>query len=307
MASVLCVGQFVVDILVRPVDGLPVPGTANRVADIQFAAGGGAANTACVLAKLGNPVTAVGLLGGDQLGDLVLKALQDDGVTTTEMKREESLSTAAVIVLVGSDGERSFLYREGSNEHFSNKHIAPDAFRDATILHVGGAMKLPALDLAALFTRAHAHGCRTSLDTDWDTDGRWMTRLRPALPHVDYLLTNEKEGKMLTGHDEPLAIGRALQALGPPVVVVKCGARGALLVTPELEQAFPTIPVPVLDTTCAGDAFVAGFLTGICRGWSLAQTMRIANAAGALCTTRLSHRAVVSLAAVEALLPQTPG
>jgi sugar/nucleoside kinase (ribokinase family) len=58
----------------------------------------------------------------------------------------------------------------------------------------------------------------------------------------------------------------------------------------------------VQDTTCAGDCFAAGFLFGISHGWPLDESLRLANAAGALCTTQISHRAITSLNDLQRLI-----
>jgi sugar/nucleoside kinase (ribokinase family) len=100
---------------------------------------------------------------------------------------------------------------------------------------------------------------------------------------------------MLTGREPPADAARDLLARGPQAVVVKQGARGALLATSDAVTEFPAYPVAVLDTTCAGDAFAAGFLCGLSHGWSLDQSLRLGNAAGALCTTAISHRGITRL------------
>jgi ribokinase len=122
-----------------------------------------------------------------------------------------------------------------------------------------------------------------------------MRRLEHALPNLDYLLTNQEEAAMLAGKEAPSEAARALLALGPKAVVVKRGEHGALLATRAGVSEFPTYPVAVQDTTCAGDSFVAGFLLGVHQGWPLEESMCLANAAGALCTTQVSHRAITSL------------
>jgi sugar/nucleoside kinase (ribokinase family) len=65
---------------------------------------------------------------------------------------------------------------------------------------------------------------------------------------------------------------------------------------------FPPYCVPVFDTTCAGDSFVAGFLYGLNHDLPLDESVRLGNAAGALCTTQISHRAITSLSDVRQLM-----
>lgn len=292
--SVLCIGQLVADIVVRPVNRLPQPGTTELVDDLQLAAGGCAANTACVLAKLGVKTALAGAVGRDDLGDAVLARVSASGVDVSGVVRYPDVATSSVIVLVDEHGERSFLYRNGANERFSREAMAADLFGTARFVHVGGAMKLLQIDLETLLATARSTGCITSLDTDWDPKGLWMATLTGSLSHLDYLVTNEDEGRCLTGQEDPIAIGRSLLARGPRAVVVKRGALGAVAVANGLVKEVPAFKVAVLDTTCAGDAFAAGFLAGLAEGWGLEQAVTFGNAAGALCTTQVSHYGVVS-------------
>jgi len=292
---ILCVGQIVADVVVRPVDSLPAAGTTSLVSDLRLTAGGCAANTASVLAKFGVDAIVLGLVGRDALADAVLAQLAGNGVDTSGVSRDASVETSAVIVVVDSQGERSFMYRDGGNERLSMDVVSDAVLRRSDFVHVGGAMKLLNLDLAALLTRARGFGCTTSLDTDWDPRGTWLASLEQALPQIDYLLTNEDEGRMLTGLSDPEEIGANLLARGPRAVVVKQGNHGATLVTGAAVRHCPTFDVDVVDTTCAGDAFAAGFVYALSQGWELAGAVKFANAAGALCTTELSHDGIVSL------------
>jgi sugar/nucleoside kinase (ribokinase family) len=297
--SILCVGQLVADIVVRPVDRMPVAGRTDLVSDLQLLAGGCAANTACVLAKLGAPVALASVIGEDSLGDAVLADLAASGVETGLVFREPSAPTSAAIVLASSSGERSFFYREGGNERLANRHICDAALKKARIVHIGGAMKLLNLDLAQLTRRAKSFDCLVSLDTDWDVHGNWLRRLEGSLRQIDYLMTNEEEAAMLTGQSCARAAAEALLAQGPTTVPVKRGACGATLATPRGIVELPAFDVEVLDSTCAGDAAAAGFLVGVSQSHSSEDSARLANAAGALCCTQLSHRGINSMDQME--------
>jgi sugar/nucleoside kinase (ribokinase family) len=302
--SVLCVGQLVADVVVRPVDGLPRSGTASIVEDLQLVAGGCAANTACVLAKLGVKTALAAAVGRDEIGDAVLSMVAACGVDVGPVVRPAGVPTSAVIVLVAADGERSFLYRRGATERLCRDDVEDRLLDGVRFVHIGGAMKLPRLDLKKFLAVARSKGCATCLDTDWDPTGSWMATLEGALPLVDYLLTNEDEGRMLTRRDDPEEMGKSLLAAGPKVVVVKRGEKGALLVKDGLVRQVPAFRVKVLDTTCAGDAFAGGFLAALCEGLALEDSVRYGNAAGALCTTQVSHRGVVSAAHTKAFMDE---
>jgi sugar/nucleoside kinase (ribokinase family) len=302
--SILCVGQLVADIVVRPVDRLPHAGRTEPVEEVELVSGGCAANTAAVLAKLGAEARLAALIGRDALGDAALADVKAAGVIVDAVRCEAGFQTSAAVVLVDGSGQRSFYYRAGGCEMLTNAHVADGLLKSAGIVHIGGAMKLLRLDMGELMRRAKSLGCVTSLDTDWDIYGHWMARIEGALPVLDYLLTNEEEAAMLTGKERPGEAGQILLARGPKAVVIKRGERGAMLVTREGVSEFPAYPVATVDTTCAGDAFVAGFLLGVGAdpGGSLDSAVRLGNAAGALCTTRISHRGVTSLEAVRRLI-----
>lgn len=294
--SVLCIGQIVADIVVRPVNALPAPGTMDLVEDLQLVTGGCAANTASVLAKLGMETAIAGAVGSDSLGEAMKANLAGFGVDVSNVVRDEASATSAVIVVVDSKGERSFMYRQGSNEKLRDEWITDEALNAAQHLHIGGGMKLLSLDLASLLTRARAAGCTISFDTDWSASGNWLAILEDAISKVDYLLTNEEEGAMLTGCKGPEEIGKFLVAKGPHTVVVKRGENGSVLVNRDGVRHYPSYKVNVLDTTCAGDSFAAGFVFGLTQGWNPDEIMKFANATGALCTTKISHLGVVSYA-----------
>jgi sugar/nucleoside kinase (ribokinase family) len=302
--SILCVGQLVADIVVRPVEKLPYPGRTEPVEDLDLLSGGCAANTAAVLAKLGAEVKLIALIGQDSFGDAALADVKRAGVNVQAVRREAQLSTSVAIVLIDAKGERSFYYRAGGCEKLANHHVSDEIIKKAGVIHLGGAMKMLNLDLAELMGRAKSFGCITSLDTDWDIYGNWMRKLQGAIPKIDYLITNEEEAAMLSGKDDPREAARELQGRGPKAVAVKRGERGAMLASKEGVADFPAYRVKVRDTTCAGDAFAAGFLLGVSLGRPLDESVRLGNAAGALCTTQISHRGIISFEQVRRLIEE---
>jgi len=286
---------------VRRVDALPEPGTLALVEDLKLVPGGCACNVAAVLGKLGADVHIAGLVGDDAIGESIVAQVERYGVDVGFVKRSKEVPTSAVIVVIPSHGRQSFLYKVGGTEVFDASMVPTDSFGSFGFVHIGGAMKLNSLDLADVMRAAQAAGCATSLDTDWDPTGRWMSILEPVLHHLDYLITNDQEGSALTGESVPDAIGRKLIAMGPKTVIVKLGADGSLLVTPDRVQHFAPNKVDVVDTTCAGDSFIAGLLYGLSSGRTVERSMRMGNACGALCVTQISHFGIDSAESVEAL------
>jgi 2-dehydro-3-deoxygluconokinase len=94
------------------------------------------------------------------------------------------------------------------------------------------------------------------------------------------------EATLLTAETDPVVAARHLQALGPSLVVVKVGANGAIALTGDQQIHVPAARLErVVDPVGAGDAFAAGLLAGILRGFSMDATLALANRCGALAMT----------------------
>src|SRR5438105_3125590 len=106
MPEVACLGVLVADILGRPVDEMPPRGRLGLVEQIALHIGGCAANTGVDLARLGVETAVLGKVGVDGLGDFLYGAMTREGVDMRGIVRDETVSTSATMVLVGSDGER---------------------------------------------------------------------------------------------------------------------------------------------------------------------------------------------------------
>ena len=286
MVDILCAGQLVADILVRPVDRVDFGTDTQRVQTIDLANGGDALNAAIGLARLGARVAFAGKVGRDHWGDFLSGVIDRAGIDHRGLTRTDQAGTAAVIVLINGEGDRTFLYRGGANDLFSIDDIDPRIVDEALFVHVGGTFLLPRFDgrgAAALFQRAQAAGKTTSMDVTWDTSGRWLPVIAECLPHLSWFLPSVNEARRITGRQSPEDMARFLRERGVQNVVIKLGAEGCYVLPKGAEgfvvEAFPVQPV---DTTGAGDAFVAGFLTGLLRGWDARGSARLGCAVAAL-------------------------
>lgn len=290
VSGVLCCGNLVRDILVGPIADTTW-GRTIWVDSIEEGFGGNGANTSYALAKLGTPVRLLGMLGSDEAGSRVLASLQNAGVDTTQVQRSGALPTPTTVVLVNPNGARALLHQTGaSREAFKHPFkINGDLVAGCTWFHLANVYALPALRSHAgtMLESARQAGLRVSVDTGWDARGEWLEILRPCLPVTDLLFVNEDEARELTGLSHPIQAARALQEHGVPNVVVKLGAAGCVVFTGEESIASPAFQVPVVDTTGAGDCFVAGFLAALQRGLSYADAAHLANAVGALAVQKL--------------------
>ncbi len=313
--DVLSLGIFVVDVLGRPIDRFPDKGTLALFDEMEIHSGGCANNTAIALARLGISVGAMGKVGNDAFGNLVLQTLTENAVDTTGMvtadASETDVSTSFTFVAVASDGERSFCHYLGANGELREAELNWDIIKTAKILHIGGSLVMPNFDgepMANVLRKAKALGITTSLDTAWDATGKWLETLEPCLPYVDIFLPSLVEAQHLVGdasgrESPPLReISQFFRAYGIHTVGIKMGTQGSYVCRgpvgepsrsqhPSEEIFVPAYPVNVVDTTGAGDAYVAGFLAGTVMGWDLKATAELAAATGAACVTAIGTTA----------------
>ena len=306
LCSVYCVGNAVADVLTRPVNDFAPSGTSQSLDDVALSAGGNCINTAIALARLGIPIKIAAAAGDDAFGEMLRLRIRQEGIDETGLITIAKAKSSVSIVLIESSGERRFLHLRGANAFFTAGHLDWELAKGAKFFHYASAFALPALDadhLAPTLERAHELGCLTSINICWDTQGRWMSVLRPALEHTDFIFPNCDEGRALTGESEPVRIAAKLRELGVKTVIVKLGAKGCYVDSPEGSFTAPGFSVEPLDTTGAGDCFAAGFLAALSIGKTLPEAARYANASGALATLSLGGAdAAPSMPQLEAFM-----
>jgi sugar/nucleoside kinase (ribokinase family) len=270
-------GTLVADLLIRPIRVWPGKNQNARVDHIEMLSGGAVANTGMALARLGVPVSALAAVGGDNVGKVVKDSVRQwaarDGVTVIGSSR-----TTTSVVVVSEDGDRCFLSAAGACDQFSltPEQVEAEIALGSRALHIGYAMILPRLDgepLVKVMRRASQLGMLTSLDVTY-FDGRPWPDLLKLMPEIDVFCPSLVEACAITGETNAADAASALVRAGVrKFVAVTDGPRGALVeVVGQGREFVPAHPVKVVDTTGAGDAFVAGVLAAWYRGlpWSTA-------------------------------------
>ena len=285
MAQIACLGILVADVVGKTIDAFPEKGTLAAVERMELHAGGCAANTGIGLAKLGVEVAVLGKAGRDGFGDFLVQTMQKAGVGTRGVVQGGHEATAATMVAVDAQGERTFLHYPGANAIFDAGDVDWSLIAPVDILHIAGPFLMPRFmgdDCAAVLRRARELGKTTTLDTVWDFTGRWMSVLEPSLPYLDYILPSLEEARRLTGRDAPREIAQVFLDRGVGVVGLKMGEQGAYVRTASGDElTIPPFAVTAIDALGAGDAWAAGYLCGLVHGWDLERTARFANATGA--------------------------
>ncbi|MCC5466091.1 carbohydrate kinase family protein [Pelosinus baikalensis] len=290
MSKVVCLGILVADLIAKPVAQFPSKGKLTNVDTMELHTGGCATNTAIDLARLGEDVGVIGLIGSDALGSFILNRLKAENVDITGVKHTEQISTSTSMVFSDPDGERSFLYYPGANGILAEADIDFSVIERCEILFIAGSLLMPTLDgepTAKLLKRAQEFGKYTILDTAWDASEKWMSAIGPCLPYLDLFIPSIEEAQMLSGKDNVEDMAKVFLTAGTQNVVIKCGAKGCYMENSTEKHYLPAFGVNAIDTNGAGDSFVAGFIAGLANKWDLKRCAEFANAVGAHCVTAL--------------------
>ncbi len=283
--DVAVVGEVYVDHVFSGFPAWPKPGEEIVTDSYTREIGGGAAVTACGLARLGRSVALIGVVGRADF-DWFARRLTDFNVATDGLAIGEGASGVTISVSTAQD--RSFFTHIGVNRQVGDLLAAKAGLDTLTrARHVHFAMPVPRSIADRVLPSLTAAGITTSLDMgyqpDWLADAANLTTLRA----VDHLLPNEKEAELMCGDGATAAYfahAASLQLRNP---LMKHGARGALAFDAgDRLIAVPPPAVDAVDATGAGDAFDAGFIDALLDGADVFDRLRRACIVGALSTRR---------------------
>lgn len=314
------------------------PGSLVQMGPVTTSTGGPVSNTGIAMSVLGTRVELMGKVGDDFIGHALLERLRamDKAAGMIVVPGEQ---TSYTIVIMPPGLDRMFLHCPGANSTFGADDVRLDVVEQARLFHLGYPPLMRRLfadggaELAETFRRAKATGATTSLDMSLPDPASeagqvdWRDVLARTLPHVDLCLPSAEETLFMLERDTYRArmreaggrdllevitpadvarIAEACLALGPAVVMIKCGHRGIYLRTAGRERIDaigaakpgagqwadrelwePSFHVdPVAGATGSGDSAIAGFLSAYLRGLPPEQCLRMANAVGGCNVTR---------------------
>lgn len=285
--DVLCMGIAVADIMIRPVDSRIFEEDTTIVEQIETGVGGDAANESITCAKLGLKTGLFSLLGNDLYGRMIGAYLAENHVDTSHVTFRDDISTCVSIVMIGKDGARNFIAPQNTNsDHFQKGDIDLSVLRDTRALAYGGMYLMKRFDPAVheVFKTAHDAGVLTIADCVADAYMLRESLAARVLPHLDYFVPSLYEAQAITGLSDIHDIVGRFHELGCPNVLIKQGAEGVYASCKDFCGTVPTfLDVPVLDTTGAGDNFVAGFLTALLEGKDTFSAVQYGNAVASIC------------------------
>lgn len=291
--DVAVVGLYIVDILGRPITGIPAGGRVDFIEEIRLTVAGTAGGTAVDCSKLGMKTLAVGAVGDDEKAEFLLNTLARHGVDISHMQRIAGVPTSATMLCIQLDGTRPALHARGASDHLLVRPEDVPRVFEAAYVHLGGTGLLRAMDGAPtvhFLRHAQSRGCLTSFDLV-GARAETLALVEPVLPFVDYFIPSIEEAAVLSGKSHEDDIVQYFLDRGVKTCILTMGENGALIANRDAHLYIPAYDVPVVDTTGCGDAFSAGFLAALCRGNDIEEAGRFAAAAAALVATGLGSDA----------------
>jgi sugar/nucleoside kinase (ribokinase family) len=217
----------------------------------------------------------------------MIAALESGGVGAGQVARSEALPSSQTVILLVKGEDRRFVHVFGANREFSVAHIDRDWVAGLDVFYLGGLFVMPGLEpdaLADLLAFCRSRKVVTVVDVVVPQDQSSFQGFESALPHIDYFLPNEDEAQRLTGRDDPDDQIRAFRKLGAHTVIVTCGENGAVAFHDGKLLKSGIFAVEVVDPSGSGDAFTAGAISGIARGWEMPRVLSYGAALGSSAT-----------------------
>jgi fructokinase len=257
--KVIAFGEALIDMLAKPVESGPASFVAHP--------GGAPANVAVGVAKLGGNASFLGQVGQDMFGDTLVQIMQRFGVDTSQFVQTSAAMTALAFVSLDAEGERSFaFYRDGSADLLYRAEQCPEAFLQGAVFHCC-SNTLTETDIREqhllLMQRAHDSGAIVSFDVNyrhnlWAEGADAREPIWQAMLASDLVKISREELEALYGKD-PSLVAKLLEG-GVTLLLITDGGEpleahwsgGSLRLIPPATK--------VLDSTAAGDSFVAGLL-----------------------------------------------
>jgi 2-dehydro-3-deoxygluconokinase len=267
-------------------------GSLRHAADVVLGIGGAESNVAIGLSRLGVDVGWLGRVGDDSLGERVLREIRAEGIEVRGILDHEARTGLMVKERPAPASSAVHYYRGGSaGSRLEPDDIPPGWIEEAAVLHVTGITALLSESARACLMAAIARGRAAGVLISFDVNYRSALAppevagplLRAVADEADLVFGGADELRLLRpGAADPV---QELRDGGVGEVVLKRGAHGASVFHSGRTEHIDGLRVDVVDTVGAGDAFVAGYLSGLIEALDVAARLERANICGALACT----------------------
>jgi fructokinase len=303
MVDIVCLGELLIDFV-----SLESGVLLEQAPAFQKAPGGAPANVAVGLSKLGHEVGFIGKVGDESFGHFLSNVLQENRVDISGLSFDSETRTMLAFVSLTSEGERDFMfYRHPSADmRLTPEDIPEDLIQRAAIFHYGSISLISEPCRSATYYAlniARESSLLISYDPNlrlglWESEERAKQEILAGMCSADLVKINDDELEFLTGTRKLENGAKQLLTFGPKLIVITLGSEGSFFYTDIAAGHVPGNALKAVDTTGAGDGFVAGLLSGLLAYSEPGETYafpgkaeleaccRVANAVGALTTTK---------------------
>ncbi|MCI8443067.1 MAG: sugar kinase [Provencibacterium sp.] len=272
------------------------PGPLRYVHEYRLKMAGAESNLAVGLCKLGHSAGWISRLGEDEMGYYLLGAIRGEGVDTGNVQMDAQHRTGLMLKQTGSGETKVFYYRENSAAScLSPEDLQEEYLAGASILYLTGITPALSESCEQAARKMADYAAKSGIPLGFDPNIRkklWTGRdFRPLLRELLFssriALLGLDEAEELLGSREPQAIAALLREKGAAFIAIKDGGHGAWVADRQRLLKIEPFPCRTVDSIGAGDAFNAGFLSGILEGRDLKSCGRMGAIAGAMATETL--------------------
>ncbi len=285
--DITVVGELNLDLILY---GLPQelePEREHLANGLALTLGSSSAIFAHNLSVIGSRVGFITRIGDDSLGRTARDRLAEGGVDVSKVREVSGLTKSGLTVILTRPTYRNILTYPGTMFDMCFEDLDLEYLASSRHFHLSSFFLHKSLRprIAELFMRMKEKGLTTSLDTNDDPEDRWEADCREVLKYVDIFFPNEREAKKVAGVED---LGSAIAQLSKmvPILAVKLGPQGGMVLHGGEKIVLPPRKVDAVDPVGAGDSFDAGFLHKFVRGADLSTCLAYGNLAGAFSTTR---------------------
>lgn len=281
--TVVSMGKICIDLIYSGIERLPQPGEEIFSQSFSLQLGGGPPATIASLHRLAVPCKVGVFSGGGRFSQFAEEELQKSGVNFVNLYQGDEPEPLIITSVISMKNDRSFISYQPQEEGTS-----PFPATEAQVyeLYKGCRVAYITMGYEDVWKRLKKEGSILVMDSFWD-DHLQLDWYKEIFPYIDYFTPNEKEAPKITGADSP---EEALDILAEylPNPIVKLSSNGCIL-----KEGKKTVHVPAMssfkhvDSTGAGDAFLAGFLYGIYHGYTPKEAVIFGNITGGNCVTEI--------------------
>lgn len=281
--SILCVGPINYDCTIIS-DRLPQSGMSLIATSSSYSTGGKGSNQAIGAARLGQKAVLIGVVGDDPNSIRIMDELNDNGVLTHAVSRENNCESGRAYVQLDTNGDSTITVVPGANQYLTAEYVRSmeSVFSNANYCMIPGEISLKTIiETCSLCKKHHVR-----------------TVFKPAAirelpdilyPMIDYFIPNSFEAATLSGIKEQAALqADYFLRKGVGCVIITLGSEGCYLKNSVQENAYPAYHIfPVVDNTGAADAFISAFTSCLSMNRSLEDSIQTAQIAAAFTVSQV--------------------